>query len=827
MLALKLLIRNWRSGELRLLAIALLIAVTVVSGISIFVDRLEASLQLQTAELLGADSVVISPTLHPDSWKQEADKRGVKHLDFIRLQTMAYAGEESTLISLQVVNPGYPLRGQIFIADSLANPDGTKNRGVLTKQVPMQGEVWVGAELFVQLDMQLGQNVEVGNLSLKVSKVLTDSPEPFSRYPIVMMNRGDLKATGVIMPGSQVRYRWLLASDNTEALESFKQWLETELNPHQKISDAHSRSDWLQRTVKSSTNLLSFSAVISVLLAGVAISIATRQFVERHINQVAVKKSLGATSRQIKQLYLGQLLLLGLVASISGLGLGHLMQGAIANYMLQFFDVALAPTSILPYVYSLLSGIGFLLFFALLPLWHLPDIPPIKVLRSDLHTEGAKLWLQLLFACLALFGLIALFSKDIELTVKVCGVLVLVALLTLLLARLMLWLSKKWASRTTGFWRLGLVNMQRRHQHNTLLIAVFSTTLMALLSLTLMRNSFWHEIQEFASEEEANFYLMNISKDEKPIIEDFLTSLKLEYDDVYPTIVGRVTKVNGQSPAEDKADYWVFKWDVWMTWFDELPENQALLAGSWWPELEPAGEGLVNISVREDVMEELSLSLGDILTFSIGGQLQDAKITSVRPDLRGAALSVVFAFEPKDMAHHHHIYNIGLNVPPEHKKAIYQFGRKYPTIMIESIDAWLAKTQEILKQALDGALLVLLLTLFCGCLVLFAAVNSSIASRQQESGLLRAFGSSQKLILGSVWVEFVTVGLISGFIAVVASEILFYQLQSIIVEVPFIFHYQYWLPVIGGSALLVGLLGVAACKSTVSTPPNEVLRNAG
>lgn len=826
MLAVKLLLRNWRSGELQLLSISLLIAVTVVSGISIFVERLEASLQLQTAELLGADAVVISPNEPPESWQKAADERHIKHSQFIRTQTMAYSGEDYTLVSLQVVDTGYPLRGKIYLTDNLPKQLGNKSKGVMTNQIPGRGEIWAAPELFVKLDIQPGQHIEIGNLSFKTTKIITDSPEPFTRYPIVMMNRGDLAATGIIVPGSQINYRWLLASDDAKALDEFKKWLQTRLNPQQELSDTHSRSDWLRDTVKSSTNLLSFSAVIAVLLAGVSIAIATRRFVERHLNQVAVKKSFGATARQIKQLYFGQLLLLGLFTSTVGVALGHLMQQGISNYMLQFFNIELAPATILSYVLSLLSGICFLLFFALPALWHLPHIPPLKVLRSDLQNADTKLWIQVMFACIALFGLIALFSKDLILTAKVCGVLVVVILLTLILARLTLWLSKKWADQTTGFWRLGLLNLQRRQQHNTLLIAVFSTTLMALLTLTLIRNSFWQDIQKFAAEQEINFYLLNISKEQKPIVEDFLTEQGLAFDKVYPTILGRITKINGQPPAEENADYWALKWDVWMTWFNELPQNQALLEGKWWPEVSSDIEGVVNVSAREDVMKNAGLKLGDILTFTIGGSLQDAKITSVRPNLTQGGVSLVFVFEPKNMSHYHHIYNMGLNVPPEQQSTVYRFGREHPTIVIDSFDTWIEKTQKILTQALDGALLVLLLTLLSGCVVLFTTVNSSIAGRKQESGLLRAFGGSRKLILGSVWVEFITVGLISGFIATVASEILFYQTQSWMSDVPFTFHFHYWVPMIIGSALFIGILGLVSCFTTVSTPPNEVLRNA-
>ncbi len=826
MLALKLLLRNWRSGELRLLTLALLVAVTVVSGISIFVDRLERSLELQTAELLGADLVVISPSPHPETWIQEANRRGILHTDFIRLQTMAYAGEETALISLHAVEQGYPLRGEVALADKFDPNQLTLITGNATKQIPKAGEVWVAPELLLQLDLQLGQQIEVGNAAFTITKVLTDSPEPFTRYPIVIMNHRDIESTGVILPGSFVRYRWLLAADDVAKLDDFKLWLEPQLDPQQEITDAHSRSEWLQRTVERSANLLSLSAVISVLLAGVAISIATRQFVERHVNQVAVKKSFGATSQQIKQLYFGQLLFLGVIASGAGVGLGHFMQHGIAQYMLQFFAVELAPSHMLPYLYSLLSGIVFLVFFALPPLWHLPNIPPLRVLRRDLQLNAAKTWVQATFACCALFGLIAVFSKNLELTLKVCLALIVVAALTLILARFTIWLSKKWSVRSRGFWRLGLVNLQRRYQHNTMLIAVFSTTLMALLVLALMRDAFWQDIQEYGMSEEVNFYMMNISQEQKSLVQDFLEPLDIEHGMLSPFVAGRLTGVNGKEPDEEHSDYWIYNREIWMTWKQELPEEQVLLSGSWWPDLDPRQEEVLLLSLRQDIAENGGLKIGDQLTFLFAGQQRLAEVTSIRQESEGAEFNFAFVFEPKYIQHFHHTYIMALDVPPEHKAAVYRFGREHPTIVMESFEAWLAKTKKILQQALDGALLVLLLTLFCGCLVLFAAVNSSIASRKQETGLLRAFGSGQRLILGSIWLEFVLVGLVSGVIAVVASEILIYQLQNMFSEVPFIFHYQYWLPVVAGSALFIGLLGAVACRSVVTTPPNVVLTDS-
>jgi len=830
MLAVKLLLRNWRSGELKLMMVALILAVTVVSGISIFVERLEASMHSQTADLLGADSVLIGPRLKSKAWEVEANKLKILHSNFVRLRSMVYAGDEGSLTSLHFIEQNYPLRGQIRLSDELVELNKLEdkaNKQFIAQGAPNAGEVWAAADFFYLLNIKLGAEIEIGKKKFIVSKVLVDSPESFSRFPIVIVNQQDLVATGLIMPGSNINYRWLLASDDKEKLLNFKIWLKPKLNAHQEISDAHSRNGWLRDTLENSSNLLSFAAVISVLLAGAAISISSRQFVERHIVQVALIKSIGASSNKIRKLYFGQLLLLGAVASVIGLVLGHVLQQMIAGYIVNFYQINLGSGSIVTYFNSLLSGLVFLLFFAFPPLWHLPEVPPIKILRKDIPVNRVRSVTQVSISAIAVFLLIFLFSGNIELTLKVSVAMIIIALLTVFFARLTLLFSKKLAVRTRGAWRLGLVNLQRRYQHNSLLIAVFSITLMAFVSLSLIRTSYWQDIQNNADQNELNYFIYNIEEQDKTDIEKYLAELTIEHEPMTPTIFGRMTQINNQKPTKKQADYYVFSRDFWLTWFDTLPESQPLIAGVWWHELNGAvKENWINVSVREDIAEELHLKIGDMLEFSIGGELQLTKITSIRKSNFDRGLNFNFVFQPGAISQYHHIYNLGIQVPPEHKRAILQFGKRHPTITIDSLDAWLVKTKRILEQALDGIFVVLLLTLFCGCLVLLAAVNSSMITRQKESGLLRAFGSSKQLILGSVWLEFTAVGFISGLVAVIASEVLVFQVQQMMSDIPFQLHLHYWIIVPIISMLFIGLLGVLACKSTISATPLVVLRDA-
>ena len=830
MLALRLLWRNWRSGEVKLLAAALMLAVAVVSGIAIFTDRLERTLVQESNMLLGADLIVRGSQPHNPDWSALAAEDGIEQTTAVLFSSMVYAGDHMHLASVKAVTDGYPLRGQLDISTI---PFASQAKDIQTAEgVPAPGEVWVDSRLLPLLHIELGDSLAVGEYELVVTQVIIrepDSASPFSFMGArVLMNMADLERTQVVQPGSRVQYQWLLAANNN-ALDSFAEWLEPQLSKHERLVDVESGQRGLGRTLETGRSFLLLAAVIGVLLAGVAIALAARQFSSRHVDQVALMKSFGVSAQRIRQLYFVQLLLLAVVASMAGLLVGELIQRIVAASLQQVYQIALGTASIYPYVISFATGLICLIFFALPSLWFLPGVPPLKILRRELGVNTLHLWIQVALAFSAILLLIILFSQDFALALSVIGALSGVLVITAGMALGLLKLSRHIATNTGSIWRLALANLQRRREQTLVQIVVFATAIMLLLTLTIVRTSLIDEWQLQLPEDAPNHFLVNIPPHDVEAVQQMLDEKQLEREQLYPMVRGRLTAINGTEPTEaQRSANGVFNREANLTWTDTLAGDNEIVAGQWWDKWQSSAEGLPGVSVEIELAEEAGLSIGDRLTFSLGGLILEAQIASFRSlDWRSMKPNFFFIFEPGALDNYSPTYITSLYLPLEQKSFINDLLRGYPTMLVIELDRIIDQIRTIVTQVSNGVLLVLWLTLVGGCLVLIAAVTSSIDSRKQESGLLRALGSPRRLMIGSVWAEFSVLGLLSGIIAVIGAEILLISLQYWVLETPIRPHYIFWLvgPLAGG--LFVGSLGALSCRSVVNTPPAVVLREAG
>ena len=830
MLALRLLWRNWRSGEVKLLAAALMLAVAVVSGIAIFTDRLERTLVQESNMLLGADLIVRGSQPHNPDWSALAAEDGIEQTTAVLFSSMVYAGDHMHLASVKAVTDGYPLRGQLDISTI---PFASQAKDIQTAEgVPAPGEVWVDSRLLPLLHIELGDSLAVGEYELVVTQVIIrepDSASPFSFMGArVLMNMADLERTQVVQPGSRVQYQWLLAANNN-ALDSFAEWLEPQLSKHERLVDVESGQRGLGRTLETGRSFLLLAAVIGVLLAGVAIALAARQFSSRHVDQVALMKSFGVSAQRIRQLYFVQLLLLAVVASMAGLLVGELIQRIVAASLQQVYQIALGTASIYPYVISFATGLICLIFFALPSLWFLPGVPPLKILRRELGVNTLHLWIQVALAFSAILLLIILFSQDFALALSVIGALSGVLVITAGMALGLLKLSRHIATNTGSIWRLALANLQRRREQTLVQIVVFATASMLLLTLTIVRTSLIDEWQLQLPEDAPNHFLVNIPPHDVEAVQQMLDEKQLEREQLYPMVRGRLTAINGTEPTEaQRSANGVFNREANLTWTDTLAGDNEIVAGQWWDKWQSSAEGLPGVSVEIELAEEAGLSIGDRLTFSLGGLILEAQIASFRSlDWRSMKPNFFFIFEPGALDNYSPTYITSLYLPLEQKSFINDLLRRYPTMLVIELDRIIDQIRTIVTQVSNGVLLVLWLTLVGGCLVLIAAVTSSIDSRKQESGLLRALGSPRRLMIGSVWAEFSVLGLLSGIIAVIGAEILLISLQYWVLETPIRPHYIFWLvgPLAGG--LFVGSLGALSCRSVVNTPPAVVLREAG
>lgn len=829
MLAFRLLWRNWRSGEVKLLAAALLLAVAVVSGIAIFTDRLQHTLVRESNALLGADKVVRGSHPHDPDWDAAAEKAGLSHTTATHFSSMVYAGEHMHLASVKAVGEGYPLRGQLetstipFAVDpgQISVADG----------IPAPGEAWADSRLLPLLNLQLGDTVTVGEYELRITRVLIrepDSGNPFSFMGArLLMNEVDLPRTQVVQPGSRVQYQWLLAGD-AAAVEDFSTWLEPHLNVHQQLVDVGANQRGLGRTLDTGRRFLLLAAVIGVLLAGVALALAARQFANRHVDQVALLKSLGTSSGRIRRLYFTQLFALALVASGAGLLVGEVLQRFVAAGLLQAYQIRLGEATLYPYAISFTSGLICLLFFALPALWFLPYVPPMKILRRELVVSSLQLWLQVALAFFAVLLLVLLFSQDLALALSVIGALTGVFAITGLLALLLLRLSRRLAGGAGSVWRLAVANLQRRREQTLVQIVVFATAIMLLLALTIIRTSLLDDWQAQLPEDAPNHFLVNIPAHEVDAIQQLIDERHYQHQPLYPMVRGRLTHINGVELSETSvAREGVFNREANLTWTDTLADDNKVVGGQWWPQWQ-SRHGLPGVSVEAEMAEQAGLKPGDKLTFSLGGLELEAEIASLRSlDWRSMRPNFFFIFAPGTLDEFSPTYITSLHLPAVDKAFINELLRTYPTVLVIELDRVIGQIRTIVNQVSDGVQLVLWLTLAGGCLVLLAAVTSSIEARKQEVGLLRALGSPRRLMLGSVWLEFSVLGLLAGIIAVLGAEVLLASLQHWVLETPIKPHVLLWFAGPLLSAGLIGGLGVLSCRSAVNTPPAVVLREAG
>ena len=830
MLPVRLLWRNWRSGEVKILAGALLLAVTVVTGISVFTDRLQGALISESNRFLGADRVLRSSHPINDDWPAWAEGEGLSQAKITLFSSMAFAGDNMHLTSVKAVTPGYPLVGELEISD---RPFAVLAEHIeVADGIPAAGEAWVDSRLLPLLDIELGDEIEVGEKSLTVTRVVIREPDRGGSFSLlgarVMMNAVDLAATGVIQPGSRVGYHWLLAGANKQLLP-FLDELAEQMSEHQRIVDLQTAQRGLARTLTKGRRFLMLAGVIGVLLAGVAIAIAAQRFAARHIDQVALMKSLGASAWRIRQLYIVQLLLLALVASVAGLVAGELVQQAVARTISSVFNLELGPADAGAYGIGVLTGFVCLLFFALPPLWHLPTVPPLKVLRREMEVESLRAAAQGALGVLAVVFLVWFYSGSFKVTAAVVlgwGAIMLVAILG---ALGLLALGRSLGRRAGHIWRLALASLQRRRSQSVVQILVFATAMMLLLTLTNVRTSLIDDWQVKLPADAPNHFLVNIAPDQVNGVEALLNAEAVTSSGLYPMVRGRLTLVNGEEPEariREKAE--ILNREGNLSWMPTLREDNRLVEGVWWDEWQPENAGELGVSVEAKIAESLELELGDRLGFSLGGLPMEARVASIRElDWDTMQPNFYFLFSPGALEGYSPTYLTSAFLPPEKKLLINDLLRKFPTMMVVEMDLVIEQIRTTVDRVSGGVELVLWLVVAGGLLVLLAAVNASMDSRMQEAGLLRALGSRRNLIIGSILAEFSVLGGFAGILAVVGSEVLLLGLQSWVLQSPPQPHYIYWLmgPLLG--ALLIGGLGVWSCRKVVTVAPGVVLREIG
>lgn len=828
LLAVKLLWRDWRAGELTLLLASLVVAIGTVTTITLFVDRLQQALILESASFLAADRVISSSDPIPEKILQKADSLGLKQTRTLSFLSMVFAADRAQFSSVKAVTDGYPLRGTLAISDAAFI------RGRLVDHGPEPGVLWLESRLLPALDIKLGDQLEVGQASFTVTQVLTKEPDRgggfYSAGPRVMMNLADVEKTRVVQPGSRITYKYLF-SGSGDQLAGFDAWLESELPEGSRVIGVKDSTRTIGNALSRAERFLLLGGLMGVILTGIAIAMSARRYSHRHYDHVAILKTLGATPQEIDRIFLVIFIALGCFASLLGTSIGWMLQFCISWLLEPLIPVKLPPPGLRPIGIGMVTGFVCLLAFALPPILRLRETEPVRVIRKDVQGSTLSNNLSYVYALAGIFGLMWWYSEDLRLTLLILGGAFGALSMLGSIAWLLLRSGGALGMQAGSVWRLALAGMQRRGQENTLQILVFGLAIMLLLILFLVRTALIEEWKSQIPENAPNHFMINISPQDVTPLEILLKDHGIESQPLYPMIRGRIARINGESAGDrdkkrrpDEPGPRAGS-ERNLTWSSELPEDNHIIEGAWWTD---GYQGEPRVSVEAGLARTNGLTIGDELIFSIQGREVKARVASIRTVAWDNMKPNFFMiFTPGVLEDFSSTFMSSFHLKKERKLFLNTLLKAYPTITVIEVDAIIEQIQTIVSQVTMAVEIVLLLILASGAMVLLASVQASMDERLQQHAILRTLGAKRKLIMGSIVIEFCALGFFAGIVATLGAEVTVYGLQTQVFELEYRTHPVVWAlgPVIG--MVIIGMLGTFATRKVIYTPPITALREMG
>ena len=803
-----------------MLWLSLSIAVASLSGVGFLVDRIGRAVMLQASEVLAADLRVESDAPIAPTETSQAQQQGLATSRLTTMLSSVFNGDANQLGNIRAVSAGYPLRGDLTVAD---RPFAA---GVATRDVPAPGEAWPDSRLAAALGAGVGSTLNVGSINLRVTRILISRPDQSSTFvelaAAILINDADLPATKLIQPGSRVEYALLLAGKRSQ-LEAFRRWHHSIDSPHERVADVAEASPQIGDASRRATRFLALASLVAVLLCAVAIAMSARSYVRRHLDVVALMKTLGASRALVLAVSLWQLLLMAMVASVLGAAAGWVTQLWLVRVLQGFLRSDLPPATGWPALIGFVVATTILAGFALPSLLQLTRVPALRVLRRDVGAPALSLWAASAPVLLAIGGVVYSALGDVRLSLWfLAGVSAAVLILAaggMLLVRL----AAKVRGSAGAAWRYGIANLARRRTESITQIVAFGLGLMLLLALAILRNDLIVDWRTSLPVDVPNYFFVNIASDQQQQFQAELQSQGAHVTRMLPVVRGRLVAINDRETASmqfpDPRGRRFAEREQNLSWAQDLGDDNRIVAGDWWNAAD-RGKPLVSLSV--EYRDSLGLKIGDRLRFDVAGETFDVTVASFRDvkwDSFRPNFFVVFAPGVLDAAAG--TYMTSAFLQPS-SGAMAQLVHHFPGVSIFNVGDLLAQIRAVIDKAVTAVQSVFAFTLLAGLTLLLAAVQASREERLYETAVLRVLGAHRSMIFSSMLVEFALIGTLAGILAASGASLGGAWLAHSL-DLKYRFDAMLWIGGVVGALLVVGAAGTLATRSVVRVPPRAVL----
>ncbi|ASR42717.1 permease [Xanthomonas citri pv. mangiferaeindicae] len=826
--------RDFKAGDIRILFAALVLAVVAVTAVGFVTDRAERALAIEANRLLGGDAVVRGDAPIEGAIRAAADAPGLRAVETVELDSMIRVGEGDAanlrLGDVRALGDGFPLRGSFRIDRG----DGVERDA---QTVPEPGTAWMSRAGADTLGAAVGDTVHLGERSFRLAALVLQEPDAsidyFNVAPKVFLHLSDLAGTGLIQPGSRIGYRLVVAGD-ANAVDGFTRLARAQLGRGQRVETIGDARPEVRSSLDRAGRFLGLAALVSVILAAVAVAMAARQHSARHLSSVAVMRCMGAQQRTLVGIHVGELLLLGLVACTLGVAIAFGLQWAVGRWLASLLGLSIPAAGVLPALQGYGVGLVVLLAFGAPPVLALRRVPALRVLRRDLGGFEPSAWLVGLAGFGGLAALLWWKAGSAALGGAMLGGIAATFAVLALLAWGLIALVRALRSRLRGGLRYGLANVSRRAGTSVAQISALGLGLMALLLLTFVRTDLLDRWQLSIGQDAPNRFIINVQPDQLDAVRGFIAEQAVEPPVLFPMVRARLLARNGEAvrgddylgrsgdEAQDRQAQRRAEREFNLSMQGALRDDNQITAGTYWGDTVPATPEL---SVEEGFAKDLGWQIGDRIAFDIAGQRFEAPITSLRSiEWESFRPNFFVVASPGALDGYPASHITAVRVPPERPRFTADLVQRFPNLSVVDIDAVLTQVRSTADQVSTVVQVVFWFSLAAGVLVLLAAVSASQDERLLEGGVMRVLGGRRAQLRLAQASEFAAIGLLSGVVAALAASVLAGVVAVQVFDLPW---RPNWALAAAGGGIGVGMTliaGLWATRRVLDAPPSVTLR---
>ncbi|MGB5554834.1 MAG: FtsX-like permease family protein [Flavobacteriaceae bacterium] len=830
----------WRDGKasfkrLFLFMASIVLGIAALVSIQSFGDNLKQNFNTQSKALMGSDFLITGNQPHSEKVQSIIDSLGGADATEINFPSMvAFPKNGATKLAfVRGIQGGFPFYGSLETRPVAAANEYQNRGGAL-----------VDATLMLQYNLQVGDSIKVGLITLPITGSITSGPGSTaittSVAPPVYIPFRFIEQTGLVQTGSRVEYKSYFVANPEPDYTLLADRLDSVLDAENADLDTHeSTGRQLGRRYDNFGKFLNLVAFIALLLGCVGVASSVHIYIKEKLVSVAVLKCLGASKKQSFLIYLIQIAGIGLAGGLIGTVIGMSLQLLFPMLLKDFLPLDVEVSlSIMPLIMGPLLGMVMSVLFALTPLLGTWFVSPLQVLRISEKSspKARKASVYVFIGILVFLFIFSMFIlKNFRFAVGfVVGIVFVFSVLTAIALAVMSTIKKYFPSSWSFTARQSLLNLYRPNNQTLVLLLAIGVGSFLISTLYFTKDILEAKTSLEASNKTPNLILMDVQSDQTEAAAQSIMDNDLTVIDNFPIVTMRVQSIKGRPVNDIREDTtstinrWILNHEFRTTYRDALVDSETLASGVWNPVFKTGDP--IPISLSDNVARDAQVVEGDTLVFNVQGVLMKTVVANTRAVDWGRMqmnFSVVFPKGVLENAPQFHV--LSTKAPDEKTSAKLQreLVKKFPTVSIIDIRQLLVMVQDILDKISWVINFMAFFSILTGIIVLIGSVRTSKYQRVKESVLLRTLGAKAKQILRINALEYLFLGLLGSSIGIALSYLASKLLAIFVFKTDFVPSWVPFLVVLPSITLLILAIGLLNSRSVLNSPPLQVLRKEG